>query len=48
MLPSVLVVDDEKSIVQSLSGLLTDEGFFENTVSREGVNVMFLTADCPW
>ena len=27
MLPSVLVVDDEQSIVQSLSGLLSDEGF---------------------
>jgi len=27
MLPSVLIVDDEQSIVQSLSGLLSDEGF---------------------
>ncbi|MGD8740443.1 MAG: response regulator, partial [Desulfobacterales bacterium] len=31
MLPSVLVVDDEKSIVQSLSGLLSDEGFEVST-----------------
>jgi two-component system, NtrC family, nitrogen regulation response regulator NtrX len=27
MFPSILIVDDEPSIVQSLSGLLTDEGF---------------------
>ena len=31
MLPSVLIVDDEKSIVQSLSGLLSDEGFEVST-----------------
>ena len=27
MFPSILIVDDEPSILQSLSGLLTDEGF---------------------
>jgi DNA-binding NtrC family response regulator len=31
MLPSVLIVDDEQSIVQSLSGLLSDEGFEVST-----------------
>ena len=31
MLPSVLVVDDEPSIVQSLSGLLSDEGYKVST-----------------
>ncbi|MEJ2222554.1 MAG: sigma-54 dependent transcriptional regulator [Desulfobacterales bacterium] len=31
MLPSVLIVDDEQSIVQSLSGLLSDEGFDVST-----------------
>jgi two-component system nitrogen regulation response regulator NtrX len=27
MYPSILIVDDEPSILQSLSGLLSDEGF---------------------
>ena len=27
MFPSILIVDDEPSIVQSLKGLLSDEGF---------------------
>ncbi len=27
MYPSVLIVDDEPSILQSLSGILSDEGF---------------------
>jgi two-component system nitrogen regulation response regulator NtrX len=31
MFPSVLIVDDEPSIVQSLSGLLSDEGFEVST-----------------
>jgi len=31
MLPSVLIVDDEPSIVQSLSGLLSDEGYKVST-----------------
>ncbi|MCP4746996.1 MAG: sigma-54-dependent Fis family transcriptional regulator [Desulfobacteraceae bacterium] len=34
MFPSVLIVDDEESIVQSLKGLLSDEGFEINTASN--------------
>ena len=34
MFPSILIVDDEPSILQSLSGLLTDEGFEVATASN--------------
>ncbi|BBO85159.1 sigma-54-dependent Fis family transcriptional regulator [Desulfosarcina ovata subsp. sediminis] len=34
MFPSILIVDDEPSIVQSLSGLLSDEGFEVITASN--------------
>ena len=34
MFPSILIVDDEPSIVQSLAGLLTDEGFEVITASN--------------
>lgn len=34
MFPSVLIVDDEPSIVQSLKALLTDEGFEVITASN--------------
>jgi two-component system nitrogen regulation response regulator NtrX len=34
MFPSILIVDDESSILQSLSGLLTDEGFEIITASN--------------
>lgn len=34
MFPSILIVDDEPSILQSLSGLLTDEGFEILTASN--------------
>ncbi len=42
MLPSVLIVDDEQSIVQSLSGLLSDEGFEVSTAVNgyEALNVI--------
>ena len=34
MFPSVLIVDDEPSILQSLGGLLSDEGFEIITASN--------------
>ena len=34
MFPSILIVDDEPSILQSLSGLLSDEGFEVITASN--------------
>ena len=34
MYPSILIVDDEPSILQSLSGLLSDEGFEITTASN--------------
>jgi two-component system nitrogen regulation response regulator NtrX len=34
MFPSVLIVDDEPSILQSLGGLLSDEGFEVITASN--------------
>ncbi|MGD8268754.1 MAG: response regulator, partial [Desulfobacterales bacterium] len=34
MNPSILIVDDEPSILQSLAGLLTDEGFDVRTASN--------------
>ena len=34
MFPSILIVDDEPSILQSLSGLLSDEGFEVSTASN--------------
>lgn len=34
MFPSILIVDDEPSILQSLSGILSDEGFEAHTASN--------------
>ncbi|RPJ05830.1 MAG: response regulator, partial [Deltaproteobacteria bacterium] len=34
MNPSILIVDDEPSILQSLAGLLIDEGFDVHTASN--------------
>ena len=34
MFPSILIVDDEPSILQSLSGILSDEGFEVHTASN--------------
>jgi two-component system nitrogen regulation response regulator NtrX len=39
MFPTILIVDDEPSIVQSLSGLLTDEGF-EVTTAGNGYEAL--------
>ena len=42
MFPSILIVDDEPSILQSLSGLLADEGFEIKTASNgyEGLKII--------
>ena len=42
MFPSILIVDDEPSILQSLSGLLADEGFEIKTASNgyEGLKIV--------
>jgi two-component system, NtrC family, nitrogen regulation response regulator NtrX len=34
MFPTIMIVDDEPSIVKSLGGLLTDEGFEVTTASN--------------
>ena len=34
MFPSILIVDDEPSILQSLNGILSDEGFEVITASN--------------
>ena len=34
MFPSILIVDDEPSILKSLSGLLSDEGFEVQTATN--------------
>jgi two-component system nitrogen regulation response regulator NtrX len=39
MYPSILIVDDEPSILQSLSGLLSDEGF-ETTTAANGYEAL--------
>ncbi len=39
MFPSILIVDDEPSILQSLSGLLSDEGF-ETTTAANGYEAL--------
>jgi len=42
MFPSILIVDDEPSILQSLSGLLADEGFEVETATNgyEGLKIV--------
>ncbi|RLC31110.1 sigma-54-dependent Fis family transcriptional regulator, partial [Candidatus Woesebacteria bacterium] len=42
MFPSILIVDDEPSILQSLGGLLADEGFEIKTASNgyEGLKIV--------
>jgi len=39
MFPSLLIVDDEPSILQSLGGLLSDEGF-EVTTAANGYEAL--------
>jgi two-component system nitrogen regulation response regulator NtrX len=47
MLPSVLVVDDEPSIVQSLSGLLSDEGYKVSTAINGYDALKVVDSDSP-
>jgi two-component system nitrogen regulation response regulator NtrX len=47
MFPSILIVDDEPSIVQSLSGLLTDEGFEIITASNGYEALKIIDSESP-
>ena len=47
MFPSILIVDDEASIVQSLSGLLTDEGFEIITASNGYEALKIIDSETP-
>jgi two-component system, NtrC family, nitrogen regulation response regulator NtrX len=47
MLPSVLIVDDEPSIVQSLSGLLSDEGYKVSTAVNGYDALKAVDSDSP-
>ena len=47
MLPSVLIVDDEPSIVQSLSGLLSDEGYRISTAVNGYDALKVVDSDSP-
>jgi two-component system nitrogen regulation response regulator NtrX len=47
MNPSILIVDDEPSILQSLAGLLTDEGFEVSTASNGYEALKIIEAESP-
>lgn len=47
MMPSILIVDDEPSILQSLSGLLADEGFEVTTASNGYEALKAVEAEAP-
>ncbi|WP_319523133.1 sigma-54 dependent transcriptional regulator [uncultured Desulfosarcina sp.] len=47
MFPSILIVDDEASILQSLSGLLTDEGFEIITASNGYEALKIIDSESP-
>jgi two-component system nitrogen regulation response regulator NtrX len=47
MFPTILIVDDEVSIVQSLSGLLTDEGFEVTSASNGYEALQQIESDAP-
>lgn len=47
MFPSILIVDDEVSILQSLSGLLADEGFEVMTASNGYEALKVISTDSP-
>jgi two-component system nitrogen regulation response regulator NtrX len=47
MFPTILIVDDEVSIVQSLSGLLVDEGFEVSSASNGYEALQQIEADTP-
>ena len=43
MFPSILIVDDEPSIIKSLEGLLSDEGF-ETLTAQNGYEALKIIA----
>jgi len=47
MFPSILIVDDEKSILKSLSGILSDEGFDTSIASNGYEALKILDAESP-
>ncbi len=47
MFPSILIVDDEPSILRTLSGLLSDEGFEVRTASNGYEALKFIEAESP-
>ncbi len=47
MFPTLLIVDDEPSILQSLSGLLSDEGFAVTTAANGYEALKFIEAESP-
>lgn len=47
MFPSILIVDDEPSILQSLSGLLTDEGFEVITANNGYEALKIIDSETP-
>ena len=47
MLPSILLVDDEPSILRTLSGLLSDEGFEVKTASNGYEALKFIDSESP-
>ncbi len=47
MFPSILIVDDETSILKSLSGILSDEGFETITVSNGYEALKILESESP-
>jgi len=47
MFPTILIVDDEPSILQSLSGLLSDEGFEVTTASNGYEALKIVDAESP-
>lgn len=47
MFPSLLIVDDEPSILQSLGGLLSDEGFAVTTAANGYEALKIIEADSP-
>lgn len=47
MFPSILIVDDEPSILQSLSGLLSDEGFYVLTAPNGYEALKTIEAESP-
>ncbi len=47
MFPTILIVDDEASILKSLQGLLTDEGFEVNTAANGYEALQLIEAEAP-